>query len=135
MDRRWHRAVKLGERPVVKALLAAGQDPDARDRYGQTGLMLAVFGGHREVVRDLVAAGARLDVTAKYGLSALMLAVLAGHTDIARTLAHAGADRTTRGRGAPGFLGKTAADLARERGFTVLAEELAPPLDPAPPAD
>ena len=127
MDRRWHRAVKTGDRATVRALLAEGADPDGRDRYGQTGLMLAAFAGHGGLVADLVHAGARLDVTAKYGLSALMLAVVAGHPDIARNLARVGADRTSRGHGPRGFAGKTAADLARDRGLTALADELAPP--------
>jgi uncharacterized protein len=135
MDRRWHRATKLGDRPAVKALLAEGADPDGRDRFGQTGLMLAAFAGHKGVVAELIARGANLDVTAKYGLSALMLAVVAGHAEVARLLAHAGAERSTRGQGAPGFAGKTAADLARERGMKLLAAVLAPPLDAARPGE
>jgi DNA-binding phage protein len=55
-----------------------------------------------------------------------MLAIVGGHEAVARELARAGADRTLRGSGAPGFAGKTAQDLARERGMAALAEELAP---------
>jgi uncharacterized protein len=130
MDRAWHQAVKRGDRKAVQVLLATGTDPDARDRYGQTGLMLAAYGGHRDVVEALIEGGARLDVVAKFGLSALMLAIVSGHVEIARALARAGADRTTRGSGAPGFANKTAADLARERGMVELADELAPPFSP-----
>ena len=127
MDRVWHQAVKRGDLKAVRAQLAAGTDPDARDRYGQTGLMLAAYGGHGDVVEALIKAGARLDVVAKFGLSALMLAIVSGHVEVARVLAQAGADRTIRGSGAPGFAKKTAADLARERGMLALAAELAPP--------
>jgi hypothetical protein len=42
-----------------------------------------------------------------------MLAVIAGHVAIVRLLVRAGADLTLRGRGAPGFMGKTAYDLGR----------------------
>jgi hypothetical protein len=44
-----------------------------------------------------------------------MLAVIAGHVAIVRLLVRAGADLTLRGRGAPGFMGKTAYDLAVAR--------------------
>ncbi len=86
--------------------------------------MLAAHAGHRAIVEALIAHRADLNVTAKYGLSALMLAVVAGHADIARLLAKAGADLTLRGTGAPGFAGKTAYDLAVERGMLELAGEL-----------
>ena len=127
MERAWHEAVKRGNRPAVRALLAQGTNPDARDRFGQTGLMIAAYAGHDGIVEELVSAGARLDVVAKFGLTALMLAVVGGHPDIARRLVRAGADRSLRGSGAPGFARKTAEDLARERGLTALAADLAPP--------
>jgi ankyrin repeat protein len=126
MERAWHEAVKRGDPARVRALLAAGADPDGRDRFGQTGLMIAAYAGHRDVVQALVTAGARLDVVAKFGLSALMLAIVGGHPDIARLLLRAGADRSLRGNGAPGFARKTASDLARERGLLDLAAELSP---------
>lgn len=129
MNQAWHQAVKRGDVKTVRAHLAQGTNPDARDRYGQTGLMLAAYAGHGEVVAALIAAGARLDVVAKFGMSALMMAIVGGQVEVAHVLARAGADRTIRGTGAPGFAKKTAQDLARERGMTALAEELAPPGD------
>lgn len=96
------------------------------DRYGQTPLMRAAHAGHRETVEALIAQRASLNVTAKFGLSALMLAVIAGHTEIAHLLAKAGADLSLRGTGAPGFAGKTAHDLAVERGMLALSAELKP---------
>jgi ankyrin repeat protein len=74
----------------------------------------------------LIDHGSNLNVTAKFGLSAMMLAVIAGHKEIAQALARAGADLTLRGTGAPGFAGKTAADLATARDWNDLAIELAP---------
>jgi len=115
MKREWERAARSGDAAAILQSLGAGDDPDARDRYGQTALMLASHAGHLEVVRLLVAHGARMDITGKYGLSALMLAVVGGHEEVARALALAGADRSLRGTGAPGFHGKTAFDLAAER--------------------
>jgi ankyrin repeat protein len=121
LDAFWEDAVRRGDAAVVRDLLARGVTVDARDRYGQTGLMLAAHAGHLEVVELLIAAGANLNVTAKYGLSALMLALIGRHTEVVRRLAQAGADRSLRGTGAPGFGGKTAYDLALDYDLVELA--------------
>ena len=126
MDACWEDAVRRGDTEIVRDLLERGVDANARDRYGQTGVMLAAHGGHLATVKLLIEHGADLNVTAKYGLSAVMLAVVAGHEEIALALARAGADLTLQGTGAPGFGGKTAADLATERGCSQLAIALVP---------
>jgi uncharacterized protein len=126
MDVCWGDAVRRGDADIVRGLLSRGFDPNARDRNGQTGLMLAAHAGHLAAVQLLIDHGANLNVTAKFGLSAMMLAVIAGHKEIAQALARAGANLTLRGTGAPGFAGKTAADLATARGWNDLAIELAP---------
>ena len=123
MDAGWEEAVSGGDTGAVRDLLARGADVDARDRYGQTALMLAAHHGDLELVELLIGSGARLDVTAKYGLSAVMLAVVAGHEEIARRIARAGADLSLRGSGAPGFAGKTARDLALARDMNDLVAE------------
>jgi uncharacterized protein (DUF924 family) len=125
----WRDAVTRGDAGAVRALLRDGADVDARDRHGQTGLMLAAHGGHTEVAGVLLEHGAAPNVTAKFGLSALMLAVVAGHADTAQRLARAGADRSLRGTGAPGFAGKTARDLALARELLELAAALVAPED------
>jgi uncharacterized protein len=126
MDAAWKRAVTRGDIEAVRKQLRSGGDINARDRYGQSALMLAAHRGHQAMVEALVASGADLNVTAKYNLSAVMLAILAGHADIARFLARAGTDLTLRGSGAPGFMGKTAYDLAVARRMEELYEELQP---------
>lgn len=126
MDAGWGKAVTQGDVQAVRRLISAGADVDARDRHGQSALMLAAHRGDLEVAAALVERGADLDVTAKYQLSALMLAVVAGHVDVVRLLARAGADLTLRGSGAPGFAGKTAYDLAVARGMAELYDELTP---------
>jgi hypothetical protein len=50
--------------------------------------------------------------------------VIGGHERVARALMKAGADAALQGSGAPGFAGKTAADLARDRGDDRLAAVL-----------
>jgi ankyrin repeat protein len=124
MDTEWESAIRRGNIGVVRELLDRGQDVNARDRHGQTALMLSAHAGHRDVVELLIDYRASLNVTAKFGLSALMLAVIAGHTEIARLLARAGADLSLRGTGSPGFVEKTARDLAVARGMLELAVEL-----------
>jgi len=126
MDAAWEDAIKRGDVQIVFDLLGRGTDVDARDRYGQTGLMLAAHAGHREVVEILIAHRANLNITAKFGLSALMLALVAGHAEVARLLAKAGVDLSLRGTGAPGFAHKTAYDLAVARGMLELSAELKP---------
>jgi len=122
----WESAILRGDAASVAAQISAGADVDALDRHGQSALMLAAHRGELGVVRILLRAGADLDRTAKFGLSALMLAVVGGHDAVARELAADGANLRLVGSGAPGFAGKTAAQLALARGFSALAQELTP---------
>ncbi len=126
MTPEWETAAKSGDAEALAEQLASGADADARDRHGQTALMLASHAGHLEAVRVLISGGAALDHRAKFGLTATMLAVVGGHKQVAIALARAGADLTVRGRGAPGFADKTAAELAREGGNPELAAQLEP---------
>jgi ankyrin repeat protein len=123
MDTAWKDAIKHGDEHTVLDLIEQGRDVNARDRYGQTALMLAAHAGYREIVETLIAHRADLNVTAKFGLSALMLAIVAGHADVAHLLAKSGADLSLQATGA-GFAGKTAYDLAKELGMQELSEAL-----------
>lgn len=124
MDLNWHKAIKDADLKEIRELIVGGADIDAKDRYGQTAIMLAARDGRPEIVELLIQHGAALNVTAKHNLSALMLAVVNRHVEVARLLARAGADLTIRGTGAPGFAGKTAHDLAAAQGLADLATEL-----------
>ena len=124
MTREWRLALEAADLAAIDALLTAGADINARDQHGQTALMNAATNGQVEVVRLLADRGADLNHRAKYGLTAVMLAVVRGHADVVRILVEAGADLTLRGSGAPGFDGKTAADLARDRGEAALLDLL-----------
>lgn len=129
----WEEAIKRNDAQALHLLLAQGADIDARDNHSQTALMLAAHAGHREMVELLIAHRANLNVTAKFGLSALMLAIVAGHAEIAILLARAGADLSLRGSGASGFAGKTAYDIAVERGMQELSKLLTPEPNPSTP--
>jgi uncharacterized protein len=124
MNAVWENAIKCNTVQIVLDLLGRGADVNARDRYGQTALMLAAHAGHLEIVEILISRRANLNITAKFGLSALMLAVVAGHAEVAHLLANAGANISLQGTGAPGFADKTAYDLAVERGMLELSAEL-----------
>jgi uncharacterized protein len=126
MDAAWEDAINRGNVRDICDLLDRGANVDARDRHGQTALMLAAHAGHREVVEALIARRSNLNMTAKHGLSALMLALVAGHEEVARILGDAGTDLSLRGTGASGFAGKTAYDLAVEREMLELSSVLKP---------
>jgi len=124
MTPEWEHAAERGLVDVLARLLEKGADVNARNRHGQTALMIAATEGNPDAVTLLAAHGANLDCTAKYGLSALMIAVVRGDGDVVRALLAVGADQSIRGTGAPGFAGKTALDLARARGDRLLIEML-----------
>ena len=124
MTKEWKDAVQGADLKKLASLIDAGVDVNGKDRFGQTALMLAARDGNIDVVRLLVKHDAKLDTTAKYNLSALMLAVVNRHEEIALALARAGASLEIRGTGAPGFHGKTAAELAAESGQNHLAQWL-----------
>lgn len=114
MTPEWEHAVRTGEVASLDLLSATAEAVDQRDRYGQTGLMLATLQGQSDVADWLIRQGADLDHTAKFGLSALMLAAINGRTIIARHLIAAGANQDLQATGAAGFVGMTALDLARQ---------------------
>lgn len=126
MDPFWEDALETGDVAALREILDRGGDVNARDHHGQTALMRAAHAGQRELTELLLSHGADANVTAKYGLSALMLAVVARREDVARRLAGSGCDLALTGSGAPGFAGKTAADLALAANLPDLARELSP---------
>lgn len=114
-----------GDSGRLRAILEDVGDIDGKDTNGQTALMLAAADGSTEAVRLLIQRGAALDIRAKFNLTALMLAIIRGHAETARLLIEAGADLTVKGgKGASGFFGKTALDLARERADIPTVEAL-----------
>ena len=120
----WEAASKAGDIRGLARLISKGHDLNALDGFGQTALMRAAHAGRTDAVEWLIEQGADLDHSSKYHLTALMLAVIGGHAATARVLLRAGADTSTKATGAPGFAGKTAAELAEDRGDRHLAAEL-----------
>jgi ankyrin repeat protein len=87
------RAARAGSVERIDRLLAAGADPDVRDRgpNGWTPLMHAVHKGQEAAVVRLLAGGARVDAASRNGTTALMLAAGQGETAIVDRLLAAGA--------------------------------------------
>jgi ankyrin repeat protein len=86
-----HYAAALNRPHVVRALLQAGANTDARFLDGYTILHDAAFNGHLDVVACLLRAGANKHIIAKDGSTPLSLAQKRGHTAVALLLKLAGA--------------------------------------------
>jgi len=133
MKPEFRSAAENGDTERLGILIDAGCDVNSKDKHGQTALMLAATHGHSSAVRLLIQHGADLDTWAKYRLTPLMVAVIRGHSEVARLLIEAGADLSMRGgKGALGFYGKTALELAQERGDAATVEILRMASAPGP---
>lgn len=85
-------AAKRGDREAVRALLAAGADPDAAWGDGATALHWAAHRDAPALVADLLAAGADPDSADDHGVTPLALAALNGSLPVVDALLTAGAD-------------------------------------------
>jgi hypothetical protein len=91
-------AAGRGDRARLSALLAAGADPDTRDRTGRPALLLAVGSGQVGAVRALLKGGAAPSAATRSGWTPLHGAAEAGALDIALALLEADADPDLRDR-------------------------------------
>ena len=85
-----HEAIAEGNREIVKILVEAGANVDAKNRFGDPALHRAILKGDSEMVRILVEAGANVNITNAYGDSALNRAIPEGNKEIVQILADAG---------------------------------------------
>jgi len=89
-------AAREGQIDAVKRLIAAVENPNARDIDGEGPLHAAARGGHGAVVELLIAHGADPGARDRYGVTPLLLAVEASQPDVARLLLAHGADANAR---------------------------------------
>ena len=107
-------AAAAGEQSCLSALLDAGAQSTLRDALGRDALLHAATKGHAGCVEQLIAAGSRCDACHIDGHNALHAAARSGSTDcVELLLGKAGAEPFVYDS-----TGKTAADYAREAGFS-----------------
>ncbi len=87
-------ALSDGDATMVSNHLAAGLDPDAVDRNGETLLNRAVEGGNIAVIEAVLDAGAEVNASGKGGRRPLNIAAAAGREDVVALLIERGADPT-----------------------------------------
>ena len=90
------RAANEGHTAYLRALLARGAQPDARDSQGFTPLMLAAQGGYVDSVRALLERGANLEALNYAGATAEAIAAEKGHRVVAEQLRAARVARLTQ---------------------------------------
>ncbi|MFI6871629.1 ankyrin repeat domain-containing protein [Nocardia sp. NPDC050406] len=123
----WVNTGVTGSVPMMELLLPTNPDLTARNRFGGNALIPAAEKGHLAYVREVLRqTEIDIDHINDLGWTALLEAVYYGdgstvYQDIVRTLVDNGADRTIRDRD-----GHTAYDHALRRGFTKIADLLAP---------
>ena len=78
-----HYAAKKGRAEIALALIKAGADVNAKEKYG---------GSHTEIALALIKAGADINAKEEYGGTPLHWAAYTGQTEIVFTLVKAGAD-------------------------------------------
>ena len=87
-----HLAAGEGHLEVVKLLLEAKANREARDSEDRTALLLAANSGHAETVKLLLEVGADKGVFDSYDMTALHIAAGNGHAAVVKLLLEAGAE-------------------------------------------
>ncbi|MBL8930552.1 MAG: ankyrin repeat domain-containing protein [Kineosporiaceae bacterium] len=119
---------EVGDDPrLLDLFLAHGADVSATDSYNGTGAIRAAHRGYPVIVGRLIAAGVDVDHVNRLGWTALLEAVILGnggeaHQAVVARLLAAGADRSLRDP-----QGRTALEIARERGHDAMVALLEPP--------
>lgn len=112
-------AAMNGHIGVTGFLIASGAAVNAVHREGDSALMFALSKGYTAIASQLITSGATVNIANRYGVTPLHIAVAEGNQEGVKLLLAAGADRKARTTN-----GKTALDVARDRGFTAIAEML-----------
>jgi uncharacterized protein len=99
-----------GHPDSLKMLIAAGADPCASDRHGNTALMGALFKGDNQVATMLIDTHCAIDQTNYAGETALSFAALFGRLDMLPILVAHGADPNHKDA-----RGVTALDIAMQQ--------------------
>jgi ankyrin repeat protein len=106
-------AARAGDQAAVARALSDGASPNARNRVGETALVIALKNDQPGLAMDMVNAGTDVNLSAVNGVTPLMAAAHAGQTEIVRVLLAKSADVAAVDR-----LQKTAMTYAAGQGHT-----------------
>jgi len=85
-------ASSKGQSAIVKILILAGVDVNAKDNNNRTALAFAARQGKQDCVNALIAAHADVNEKSCNGMTALMMAAATGNYECVKVLISAGAD-------------------------------------------
>jgi uncharacterized protein len=108
-------SARNGDQAGINRALADGASPDARNRLGETVLLIALKSDRPPLARQMIDAGTDVNQAAVNGVTPLMAAAHAGQTEIAAVLLAKGADVK-----AVDQLGKNAMIYAAGQGQTAI---------------
>ena len=105
--------------PAMERMLREGANVNARNRLGETALVVVLKKDRTDLAQALLAAGADVNVAAVNGITPLMAAAYGGHTDMVRILLDKGS-----AVGATDQLKKNAMTYAAGEGHTAVVKLL-----------
>jgi ankyrin repeat protein len=86
-----HRAIKRSQIEALEQAIPSILNPDAKNQFGWSLLMLAAIEGNTRIGNLLIERGADISVLNNFGESALSLAAHAGHLPFVKLLKTSGA--------------------------------------------
>lgn len=89
-----HQAAYNGQLPIVKILVNAGADVNAKTNTNTTPLHLAAIKNHEKVIKYLIKSYANVDAQDNYQRTALHYAAIYGHLDASENLIQGSANYT-----------------------------------------
>lgn len=119
LDKGFAKAVAAGDLAMIRTLLDQGIDINAKNKEGETALMLACLEGRTEVARLFIEKGADLHAKDSVGATALLYAAVGGSLDTMKLLIDKGASIDARTDG-----GETALSISEMNGNKASVEFL-----------
>ncbi len=111
LDKQLAKAIANGDAKKVKTILDQGVDINAKNKEGETALMIASIEGRLKILELLVARGADLNVKDESGATALLYAAMGGSLDSIKFLIKKGADPNVKTK-----YGDTALSISETKG-------------------